>query len=1167
VEFLPDVDWILDEIPPWLTPVAYLAGSHWPQGKVRAWRAIAGFAGDAAEQLEPLIERLIHQRSHTQAAVVGQTAHGADQQFATLLEGPDSLPKLAQGLRTLTDTANSTATQIESAQWGIVSTLAMAYWSLRVAYATFVVDPVGSLAEVSIIEALAELTIREVWSLAMKRVEAVLAETEAKDVLMELLTGGVRAAGLGAAQELGIEGIEVLEGHRSGIDVAAVGDSALSMGVAGLAGGMVGHVIGGVVGTDGSLGLRVAKGALTGLATGEAANVAGTLAGGGHLGADTWVGGALGVADGGLNGVLGQHGSASESRISVHDPAEGSVAANAIDTHSTVRLEKRPDGTFYWPGEQTGAAGNRANDGALQAHPATPPAPAADWGAASGERATGSPSNGSVGAGDAGARSPKGPTTGHAAPPRDTEGPGPRAGEGIPAAMGTAASPADHFTAGAGPTHPQTTTCLGASVPPEGRLDLSTIRPPACAAAAIDVASPRVSEPLSRSDATGASSLPRALPRPDPPAPSVAPGAVSADHIFGIGPTADARGGLADSSTSGKSASESPWVPAVRYLDTTAAHANPAVHDTSVCRPANAAGPGAGSHIAARQDVVAVERQKRPAHLVTKRQDPSTRPDVNRHDPSTGPRGRPTKLRRSDVGCDVSQVLQPTAAARAPGLPAAAEDTDVIKARYDDSGPGPGEPESHPGGRDGSDGHNTPDPAMAGGGAGDGSSDRGSAGKRGPGDGGDHDGDSHPVERYFQTYRPFEDATENRQRGDDARVADAYPPVADYTADAVGFGRLLAVLRNNNTDMTQFQLGVDSGLRAISKTYIARIENGDRMPSRAQARNLLVALKVPDPLRQQYLDHFYPPVDTTLANYTADAVGFGRWLAALRDTAGMTHRQLATAAGFQTEYVKQIERTGHFIPSLPRFRQLYDALNIHGPPRIEAVRHFHCHRYPSGVDPDQERDFWDLVDTEVGSRQEEKQRNLIYERYGYDDEIAKPVARTWARFLYDHYGLKADRDDLYEEACDVILTAMHYHVPTAPFIAHAWANCRGAIHRIAEAALEIRRHEVSLVVSRSSEQTQRQLPDPTATQAFEDIEVEDIDVEDQDFADSVRAALAGLHNIDKATRLVTLIVKHDIPLDLAAQQLGLPPQIATKIISTAIPRLHTAFQPPPPDDT
>jgi hypothetical protein len=264
------------------------------------------------------------------------------------------------------------------------------------------------------------------------------------------------------------------------------------------------------------------------------------------------------------------------------------------------------------------------------------------------------------------------------------------------------------------------------------------------------------------------------------------------------------------------------------------------------------------------------DRERRPTDLVTKRHDPNTRPAGDRHDPSTGPRGRPRKL-HSAVARDIPKDLQPAAATRAPDPLAAAEEIGVIKARHDDSGPGPGEPESHNGGRNGSDRHDTPDPATAGGGAHDGSGDGGGADVTRPGDGGD----------------------------------DFYPSATNYTADAVGFGRLLAVLRRG-ADMTQFQLGVDSRLRAISKTYIARIENGDRMPSRAQAHDLFVALRVPDALREQYLAHFYPPVDTTPTNYPADAVGFGRLLAALHDSAHMTDKQLATAAGVQTEYVKQI---------------------------------------------------------------------------------------------------------------------------------------------------------------------------------------------------------------------------------------------------------------------
>jgi hypothetical protein len=94
----------------------------------------------------------------------------------------------------------------------------------------------------------------------------------------------------------------------------------------------------------------------------------------------------------------------------------------------------------------------------------------------------------------------------------------------------------------------------------------------------------------------------------------------------------------------------------------------------------------------------------------------------------------------------------------------------------------------------------------------------------------------------------------------------------------------------------------------------------------------------------------------------------------------------------------------------------------------------------------------------------------------------------------------------------------------------------------------------------------REVADPTATTAFVD----------SDFTATVRAALADLPNPDTATRLVIVHLVDGTPLDQepepesgippgAAQQLGLSPQTAAEIISTAIPRLRTAFQPPPDD--
>ena len=115
-----------------------------------------------------------------------------------------------------------------------------------------------------------------------------------------------------------------------------------------------------------------------------------------------------------------------------------------------------------------------------------------------------------------------------------------------------------------------------------------------------------------------------------------------------------------------------------------------------------------------------------------------------------------------------------------------------------------------------------------------------------------------------------------------------------YAANLVGLGRWLAALRDR-VGLTQRQLAADTGHTAKS---ISRIENGGDA-SQAFLRQLCDVLAGSDSevLWQQARDHFFPPADTTPAHYTANLVGFGAWLAALRNNAGWTQEQLAVASG------------------------------------------------------------------------------------------------------------------------------------------------------------------------------------------------------------------------------------------------------------------------------
>jgi hypothetical protein len=750
----------------WVTP---LVGSHWPQGSESAWWRTAGYLHDHAAALEAQIPDLTKVRSKTHAVLVGETAQAFEQQSGQLFSGDTAVDKKVAALRSLGDAAESLGSEIQYTKLSIYSMLVIAAGSILFALANSEWTLGASLAQIPVIRWLTENAMARLVSMVLGRIEAELAARLGSMLVARLVVEGMVSAGIGAAQEGGIEAIQVAEGRRDGIDVGTVLHSALSMGLAGMAGGLAGHEVGGLVGAEGSTALRALKGAVTGLASAEAANVAGTLAGGGHVGADTFLGGAIGLVHGGLGGASA-HGAPAQ------DPTETPMPANAIDTHPTLRLEKQPDGTFAWPGETANDAGSQAHTTSPTAT-AEPPAassepaasaPAGNGGSsapdpavATGDRA-GLPSNGSPGAGDPGARSEEATTT------------------TPPAAADDGHLPATSVTAGLDAA-PTAHASVGAHLP-EGTLDRA-ITSSAASTGPIAATGPPSLAP----------SVPSAAGSPSP-APTSAPASPGPNTGLSS-PAPDPHAAPAEISPPGESSSQPAGSPAAGRVDTTATPTEPGMHEppaeqaaaaeaVGVDRAAPAGRSEASSHAVGREDTTATERQQRPAAPVTKRQDPSTRPNANRRDSGTGPRGLPGKL-RSGVARDTGH-LQPAAAARASDPLAAAEETGVITAHHDGD-PGPGEPDSHEGGSGGSDGQSAPEPGAAGGGAGGAGGHSG--GGAGDGGAGHDDGGGDDFARDQQEYRAQDRAT----RRVDARYAD---PLGEFLDDASGATRIEQVAKD-----------------------------------------------------------------------------------------------------------------------------------------------------------------------------------------------------------------------------------------------------------------------------------------------------------------------------------------------------------------------------------
>ncbi len=704
----------------WVTP---LVGSHWPAGSESAWWRTAGYLHDHAAALETQIPDLQNVRSKTHPALVGETAHAFEQQTAQLFSGDTAVHKKVAALHSLGDAAETLGTEIQYTKLSIYSMLAIAAASIVFAVATSETTLGASLAQIPVIRWLTENAMARLVAMVLGRIQAELAARLGSMLVARLAVEGVVSAGIGAAQEGGIEAIQVAEGHRDGLDVGTVLHSALSMGLGGAAGGWAGHEVGGLVGTEGSTALRAFKGAVTGLASAEAAN----LAGGGHVGADTLLGGAIGLAHGGLGGAFGVHGAP------VQDPNNSAVPANAIDTHPTLRLEKQPDGTFAWPGET-------ANGAEPQAH-TTSPTPTSEP-AVAGELGADAPSHALPTAGDSGAwpmegtntSSPTAADAGHLPATRVTAGldplPAAHASVGARLAEGTldASSSAAHTGPLAAPASP-------AVSPPPLDLESSAVSP-------VTPTVPNAAAPSS------APTVPSAAGRPFAPTPIPAsPGPNAGLSSPAPGPHATP----AEIAPAGKSSSEPAGAPAAGRVDIavtpdarthdTAAGYDPSARTAGLDSVAPAGRSGAAAHLVGRGEGTRADSGRAADPVTISR---AARPDSTRDDSSRPDGARPGKLpRRSGAARDVRKDLQLATATRTPDPLAAAKHIGDIKAHHDDSVPGHGEPESHNGGGDSSDGHNTPDPGAAGGGAGDGNGHRGAGwiGAGAAGDG-DRDGDA-----------------------------------------------------------------------------------------------------------------------------------------------------------------------------------------------------------------------------------------------------------------------------------------------------------------------------------------------------------------------------------------------------------------------------------------
>ena len=237
------------EIPGYLQWVSYLAGEKWPEGDETAMFRLGDVWTSHADQLRDLIPDLDAVTQETLSVIVGQSAQAIEDQFVKMFSGDYAVSKLADGMDGLGALASNTGTQIQYTKYNIIASLAVAAveiaWALASSWATWG----ASLATIPITQAITRAATAVAQRILLKAILRKLAESVATSTIRKLLAKeighiamhvvreAIEETIVGAAQELAVQGLQVAQGTRDGINGKQLFDTTWQSGLGGAIGG------------------------------------------------------------------------------------------------------------------------------------------------------------------------------------------------------------------------------------------------------------------------------------------------------------------------------------------------------------------------------------------------------------------------------------------------------------------------------------------------------------------------------------------------------------------------------------------------------------------------------------------------------------------------------------------------------------------------------------------------------------------------------------------------------------------------------------------------------------------------------------------------------------------------------------------------------------------
>ncbi|WP_433561956.1 hypothetical protein ACQP1O_31075 [Nocardia sp. CA-151230] len=229
------------DIPGELQWLGWVAGSAWPQGDEDAMWDIASDWSAAARQLRDLMPELEAAKKATIAAYPwGDGLEAMVTALNNLDSGPQSFQALADILDQVSEAADGLGTEIEYTKIMILTSLGMLAVEIALAWCFPPTAPAEEAAATLVtrvaVRILGERAVSAIASYAAKLGVAALARFLAKHVVVSTV--------LGAGQDVAIQGLQIAEGHRRGMDWERVGMTAFTAAAAGAVGGPAGEIFG-----------------------------------------------------------------------------------------------------------------------------------------------------------------------------------------------------------------------------------------------------------------------------------------------------------------------------------------------------------------------------------------------------------------------------------------------------------------------------------------------------------------------------------------------------------------------------------------------------------------------------------------------------------------------------------------------------------------------------------------------------------------------------------------------------------------------------------------------------------------------------------------------------------------------------------------------------------